>query len=88
MAVSTINKTIHTKDIVVTTGTSQYDGYYFGDASGVPDGYFPIGACVINTSAGTPTNVYADVTFRGRDIRVWTVRPSATVYVRISYLKA
>ena len=88
MAVSTIDKKIYTKDITVTTGNTQYDGYYFGDASGVPDGYLPIGACVINTSAGTPTNVYADVTFRGRDIRVWTVRSNATVYVRISYLKA
>lgn len=76
------------KDITVTTGTSQYDGRYYGDYSGaVPTGYLPLSVVAVSSQSGSATNMVAIPQFIGRSVRLWSVRASVTATLRVTYIK-
>ena len=76
------------KDVQVTTGTSQYDGRYFGDLSNVvPTDAIPLSVVAVSASSGSATNMVAIPQFVGRSIRLWSVRASVTATLRVMYTK-
>lgn len=76
------------KDITVTTGTSQYDGRYYGDYSGaVPTDCIPLSVVAVSSQSGSATNMVAIPQFVGRSVRLWSVRASVRATLRVTYAK-
>lgn len=80
--------TIFYKDVQVTTGTTQYDGRYYGDLSNVvPSDAIPVSVVAVSTSSGSATNMVAIPQFAGRGVRLWSIRASVTATLRVAYAK-
>lgn len=77
---------VYSQDYTVTTGSSTYDGYYFGEVdNAVPANARPLSVVAVSTSAGGASNVYLDAQFIGRKVRAWSVRANTTATIRVTY---
>lgn len=85
------NNNIITKDITITTGSSQYDGHYYADGSmGLSnDNVQFISANVLNAAvnqSGGASNVFAYAEHIYNDtLRLWSMRANVKATIRIAY---
>ena len=79
-----VTKAIISTQKTASTGSSQYQGYYYTDvAVTTPTGYIPL--CIITTSV--TDNRFAYVEWLGWTYRVWAVSANTSVTFKVFFVK-